>query len=46
MEGISVHPLERRTGVAVPPAPPPSEVLEVDLLIPLSQPLLREEADP
>ena len=23
VEGIPVHPLERRTGVAVPPAPPP-----------------------
>ena len=47
LEGIPVHPPERRrTGVAVPPAPPPSEVLEVEPLISLTQPLLGEEADP
>ena len=47
LEGIPVHPLERRrTGVAVPPAPPPSEVLEVEPLVPLTQPLLREDVDP
>ena len=47
MEGIPVHPLERRrTGVAVLPAPPPLEVSEVEPLIPLTQPLPREEADP
>ena len=47
MEGIPVHPLERRrTGVVVPPAPPPSEVSEVEPLIPLTQPLPRDEADP
>ena len=47
VEGIPVHPPERRrTGVAVPPAPPPSEVLEVEPLIPLTQPLPREEVDP
>ena len=46
VEGIPVHPSERRTGVAVPPAPPPSEVSEVEPLIPLTQPLPREEADP
>jgi len=47
LEGIPVHPLEkRRTGVAVPPTPPPSEVLEVEPLLPLTQPLPREEADP
>ena len=46
VEGIPIHPLERRTGVAVPPAPPPSEVSEVEPLIPLTQPLPREEADP
>ena len=29
LEGIPIHPLERRrTGVAVPPAPPPSKVSE------------------
>ena len=47
VEGIPVHPLERRrTGVAIPPAPPPSEVLEVEPLIPLTQLVLREEAYP
>ena len=47
MEGIPVHsPERRRTGVAVPLAPPPSEVSEVEPLIPLTQPLPREEADP
>ena len=47
MEGIPIHPPERwRTGVAVQPAPPPSEVSEVEPLIPLTQPLPREEADP
>ena len=47
VEGIPIHPPERRrTGVAVPPAPPPSEVSEVEPLIPLTQPLPREEADP
>ena len=40
VEGIPVHPPEiRRTDVAVPPAQPPSEVLEVEPLIPLNQPL-------
>ena len=47
VEGIPIHlPERRRTGVAVPPAPPPSEVSEVEPLIPLTQPLPREEADP
>ena len=46
MEGIPVHPLERRIGVVVPPAPPPSEVSEVEPLFPLTQPLPREEANP
>ena len=46
MEGIHVHPPERRIGVVVLPAPPPSEVLEVEPLIPLTQPLPREEANP
>ena len=47
VEGIPVHPPKRRrTGVAVPPAPPPSEVSKVEPLIPLTQPLPREEADP
>ena len=39
LEGIPVHPPERRrTGVAVPPAPPPLEVSEVVSLLPLIQP--------
>jgi len=47
VERIPVHlPERRRTGVAVPLAPPPSEVSEVEPLIPLAQPLPREEADP
>ena len=47
MEGIPIHPPERRrTGVVVPQAPPPSEVSEVEPLIPLTQPLPRDEADP
>ena len=47
LEGIPVHPSERRrTDVIVPPAPPPSEVSEVELLLPLTQPLPREEVDP
>ena len=47
LEGIPVHPLERRRiGVAVPPAPPPSEVSEVEPLLPLTQPLPKEEVDP
>ena len=47
LEGIPVHPSKRRrTDVAVPPAPPPSEVSEVEPLLPLTQPLPREEADP
>ena len=40
LEGIPIHPPERRrTGVAAPPAPPPSEVSKVEPLIPLTQPL-------
>jgi hypothetical protein len=46
-EGIPVHPLERRrTGVAVPPAPPPTEASEVEPFIPLTQPLPGEQVDP
>ena len=46
-EGIPIHPLERRrTSVAVPPAPPPLKVLEIEPLLPLTQPLPREEVDP
>ena len=37
LEGIPIHPPEgRRTGVAVPPAPPPSKVSEVEPLVPLT----------
>ena len=47
LEGIPVHPPERRrTGVLLPLAPPPSKVLEVEPLFPLTQPLPRAEADP
>ena len=46
LEGIPVHLPERRTGVAVPPARPPSEVSEVELLVPVTQPAPREEVDP
>ena len=46
LEGIPVHPLERRTGVVVPPAPPPSKVSEVESLLPLTQAPPREETDP
>ena len=47
LKGIPVHLLERRrTGVTVSPAPRPSKVLEVEPLLPLTQPLPREEADP
>jgi len=47
LEGIPVHPPKRkRTGVAVPLAPPPSEVSEVEPVVPLTQPLPREETDP
>ena len=46
LEGIPIHPPERRrTGVAAPPAPPPSEVSEEEPLIPLTQPLPREDVD-
>ena len=47
LEGIPIHPPERRRmGVAAPLAPPPSEVSEVEPLIPLTQPSPREDADP
>ena len=46
VEGISIHPPERRrTGVAPLPPPPPSEVSEEESLIPLTQPLPREDVD-
>ena len=47
LEGIPIHPSERRrTGDVEPSAPPPSEVLEVEPLVPLTQPLPREDVDP
>jgi hypothetical protein len=47
LEGIPVHLLERRrTGVAIPPAPPPTKPSEMELFLPLTQPLPREEVDP
>jgi hypothetical protein len=46
LEGIPLQPLERRTGVAVPPAPPPMEASEIEPFLLLIQPLPREEADP
>jgi hypothetical protein len=47
LEGIHVHPRERRKdGVVEPRAPPPSEVSEVESLLPLTQPPPQEEAGP
>jgi hypothetical protein len=44
LEGIPVHPLERRrTGIA---APPPTEASEVESLLPFTQPPPQEGADP
>lgn len=46
LEGIPIHPPERRrAGVAAPPAPPPSEVSGEEPLIPLAQLLPREDVD-
>ena len=46
LEGIPIHsPERRRTGDAEPPAPPPSEVLEAEPLIPLTQPLPQEDVE-
>ena len=46
LEGIPIHsPKGRRANVVVPPAPPPLEVSEVEPLIPLTQPLPREDVD-
>ena len=46
LEGIPIHsPERRRTGVAAPPTPPPSEVSEEEPLIPLAQPLPYEDVD-
>ena len=40
LEGIRIHPPERwRTGDAEPSTPPPSEALEAEPLLPLTQPL-------
>jgi hypothetical protein len=47
LEGIPIHPLERRrTGAALSPTPPPLKASEVESLLPLTKPPLREEADP
>ena len=47
LEGIPIHPPERwRIGDAEWPASPPSRVLEAKPLVPLTQPLPREDADP
>ena len=45
LEGIPIHPPGRRTGVAAPPAPPPSEVSEEEPLLPLAQSLPHEDVD-
>ena len=46
LEGIPIHPPERRrTGVAAPLASPLSEVSEEEPLVPLTQPLPREDVD-
>ena len=36
LEVIPIHPHERRTDDVEPSAPPPSEVLEAELLVPLT----------
>jgi hypothetical protein len=37
LEGIPIHPLERRRiGVAVSPAPPPTEASEIESFLPLT----------
>jgi CBS-domain-containing membrane protein len=47
LEGIPVYPLERRRlDLEAPPAPPPTEVSEIEHLIPLTQPLPRKEEGP
>ena len=47
LEEIPIHqPKRRRTCVAVPPAPSPSEVSKVEPLFSVTQPLPKEEADP
>jgi hypothetical protein len=47
LEGVPIHPLERRrTSVAVPLEPPPMEASEIEPFVPLTQPLPGEEADP
>ena len=46
LEGIPIHlPERRRTSDVEPPAPPPSEVLEAEPLVPLTQPFPREDVD-
>ena len=47
LEGVPIHPPERRrTGDAAPPAPPPSEGSEEEPLFPFTRPLPREDVDP
>jgi len=47
LEGIPVYPIEtRRLDLEAPPAPPPMKVSKIEHLIPLTQPLPREEEDP
>jgi hypothetical protein len=47
LEGILVYPPQRRRlDLEAPLAPPPTEVSEIKHLIPLTQPLPREEEDP
>jgi hypothetical protein len=46
LEGIPVPPLERRrTGVAVPPAPPLTEASKIEPFLLLTEPLPRGEVD-
>ena len=46
LEGIPYPPERRRLDLKEPPAPPPTEVSDIEHLSPLTQPLPREEADP
>jgi hypothetical protein len=44
LEGVPIYPLEkRRMDVAVLPAPPPTEALDIEPLLPFTQPPPREE---
>jgi hypothetical protein len=46
LDGIPVDPPEQRMDPTIPSAPPPSEVSDVEPLLPLTQPPSREEGDP